>query len=572
VPDSTPRPRSRTKRERPGFSVKPSWIAIAAAIAVVVVVAIVLVVRSTGPKGPIIVVDAGHGGTYSNTGIGGIKENDLNLAIAKRLAKKLRSRGYRVVMTRTSKKKVAEEIIANWRYAGEPGRTWAYGAEKTPNEQAAAARSDLQARVDIANEAGADAFVSIHNNASKDVTARGTETFAYRGDAPGKALAASVLDAVGARTGGPTRGSFGSGLYVCRWTNMPAVLVEGAYFTNEEDAKALKSGRFQDKLAEGIADGIDRWFVTYPLREREPQLAAADAASLATTTSAAAYPKGSPVAVLLPESATALGPSASTLAAKLGAPLLLTSDKDLSPGLIAELQRLKPDRIVILGISNDQDLEAISAAVTQATGSRASIETVAENSAPAAAALAAGYITIPSSGEVVIADVADPDALTALAPYVARKLVPVLLSKDGKLGDEGLVYLSANSGRIKRVLSIGCAKPAAEPEGWPVTAVNNSDPDALAANLLANTDPAKSKRKLKPVAVDPRSAPSVYTAATEAARRKQPLVQVREGILGPYAREFLVNRTAVVNRFLLMRSEGSLPPVAGNSLYKSVGR
>ncbi len=190
----------------------------------------------------------------------------------------------------------------------------------------------------------------------------------------------------------------------------------------------------------------------------------------------------------------------------------------------------------------------------------------------AAASLAAGYITIPDSGEVVIADVADSDALTALAPYVARKLVPVLLAKDGKLGDEGLVFLTANSGRIKKVLSIGCAEPAAEPEGWPVTAVNNSNPDALAATLLAGTDPAKSKRKLKPVAVDPDSAPSVFTAATEAARRKQPLVQVKAGILGPYSREFLVNRTAVVSRFLLMRADGSLPPVAESALYKSVGR
>ncbi len=64
----------------------------------------------------------------------------------------------------------------------------------------------------------------------------------------------------------------------------------------------------------------------------------------------------------------------------------------------------------------------------------------------------------------------------------------------------------------------------------------------------------------------------MFTAATEAARRKQPLVQVRAGILGPYSREFLVNRTATVSRFVLMRADGSLPPVAESALYKSVGR
>lgn len=531
-----------------------------------------LLLRPAAPHGPLVVVDAGHGGEFSSTGVGGLKENDLNLAIAKRLRKKLIARGYRVIMTRTSGSNVAKDTIASWSYVGAKGRTWAFGIPKTSSPQSAASQGDLQARVDIANQAGADVFVSVHNNASGDASMRGTETYASRGDAPGQALAASVLDAVVTRTGSPNRGAHGSGLYVCRWTNMPAVLVEGAYFTNEQDAKELKSAKFQDRLADGIAEGIDHWFASYPPRAKEPQRAGPDSVSLACAVSSAAYPKGSQVVVVLPAETTALGPAAATLAAKLGAPLLLTTRTGVPQPTADEVRRLKPDRVIIVGVSTKTDLTAISSALTEATGSRARIETVAENTAPDAAALCAGWITVPANGEVAIADVGDAAALAALAPYVARKRVPLLLSEGGRLGDNGLVFLSQNRAFIKRVIAVGCSKQPAEPDGWSITAVRSGDPDELAARLLARADSATGTRKLAPVAVDAAGGPDVFVAATEAARRKQPLIEFRAGVLGPYSREFLVNRTSLVRTFLILRDAGSIPPVAESSLRKSVGR
>ena len=228
-------------------------------------------------------------------------------------------------MTRTSDADVAEKPIPSWRYLGAPGKTWGYGIDTSDSSRKLPLKSDLQARVNIANEARADVFVSVHNNATGDSTTRGTESYAYRGDVPGLALAASVQDAMIARTGSQSRGSHPSGLYVLRWSNMPAVLVEGAYLTNQQDADLASSSAFQKKLAEGIADGLDRWFTSYPLRATEPQLVADDNASLPATVSAAAYPEGSKVAVVLTDEATALGPSAAALAASHDAPLLLAS-------------------------------------------------------------------------------------------------------------------------------------------------------------------------------------------------------------------------------------------------------
>ena len=528
--------------------------------------------RPDPPRGPLVVIDAGHGGSYTaNEAPNGLKESDVNLAIAKRLRKKLIERDYRVIMTRTSDDDVAEKTVPSWRYVGDADRMWAYGIDKTSAARTAALDSELQARVDVANRAGADVFVSVHNNASDDTALRGTETYAYRGDAPGKALASAVHDAVIEKTGNDSHGSRESGLYVCRWTNMPAVLVEGAYYTNAEDAKALRTSDFQDRIAEGIVDGIDRWFASHPLRETEPQIAGPHPEALASAVSSAAFPQGAKVAVVLPAENTALGPSASALALVLDAPLFNTSAPSVSTSMAAELTRLNLDRVIVVG-SETADVRAVGVAVTAAVSNRTHVDLFAEKTDPAAAALAAASIGVPPGGEVIIADATDTDAIVALASYAARLRAPVLLSEDGRLGDEGTAFLSANRARIKDVIAIGCAEKPARPAGWPVATVSNSDPDALAASLLARLDPAPGRRTLAPVVVDAASVNDVFTAATETARRRQPLIQLRSGVLEPYSREFLVNRSATMNGFLVLRDGGSIGPVTENALRKSVAR
>jgi N-acetylmuramoyl-L-alanine amidase len=544
------------------------WLLGVAMLVAAAAVGAYLLLRPTAATGPLVVIDAGHGGTHTGTEENGLREQDVNLQIAQRLRKQLIARGYRVLMTRTTDASVTEKTLPSWLLVTTKGtRHWAFALHRSLSAAQASRSSDLQARADIANAAGADVFVSIHNNSSPDSTVRGSETYAYSGDVPGQALAASVLDAVLARTGAQSRGSHTAGLYVCRWTNMPAVLVECAYLSNPQDAKSAASGSYQDRIAGGVADGIDRWFVSYPLRKAKAQISAPDSASLAVAVSVAGYPRGANSVVILPAETTALGPSAVALAAARKAPLLLASASGISSPTASELRRLKPESVTVLGVSATSDLEAIRASVSVVVGAQTRVEVVGGKNARAASLAAAKLIPLPASGTVTIADADDTDAHTALAENSG----PVLLSQRGEIDAESSGWLASNRVRIKRIHAVGCAEQPAEPSGWQITTTRRSGPDRLTAELSSGGDPATGARASgRPVVVDAAHAADVFVAAAEAARRGQPLIQLRDGVLGPYSRNLLQNAAGKVDAFTVLRDAGSIPPVAESALRKSV--
>ncbi|WP_422444731.1 N-acetylmuramoyl-L-alanine amidase [Thermoanaerobacterium sp. DL9XJH110] len=180
-----------------------------------------LIIYKSPLQNKIIVVDPGHGGSDPGAGAGGVQEKDLNLDIALRLKKLLEDGGAKVLMTRD------KDIFVN-----------------------------LYTRAGIANEVGADLFVSIHNNASEKPDTSGTETLYY--PAPEKkALAMAIQKAVVQSLGLPDRGIVERpGLVVTRETRMPSALVEVAFMTNKNDLKLLMTEEFRQKAAEGIAGGI----------------------------------------------------------------------------------------------------------------------------------------------------------------------------------------------------------------------------------------------------------------------------------------------------------------------------
>jgi N-acetylmuramoyl-L-alanine amidase len=147
---------------------------------------------------------------------------------------------------------------------------------------------DLQARVDLANTTGSDVFVSIHFNGISDPNIRGTYIF-YDPDRPfadrSKALAEFVDSALGKslKEAGYTTVDHGAtqdtavlgGQHyyllspktdaVARPSEMPAVIGEGLFLTNEDDANALRKDAIVEAVARGYAEGIKAYFSKYPV-------------------------------------------------------------------------------------------------------------------------------------------------------------------------------------------------------------------------------------------------------------------------------------------------------------------
>ncbi len=106
-----------------------------------------------------------------------------------------------------------------------------------------------------ANASGADLFVSIHCNSAVNEDVQGTETFTFSSDRKGERLANCINNQIVEAMDLTDRGvKYGDSLYVLKHTDMPAVLVEMAFISNEEDAALLRDN--QDDFARAIARGV----------------------------------------------------------------------------------------------------------------------------------------------------------------------------------------------------------------------------------------------------------------------------------------------------------------------------
>lgn len=110
-----------------------------------------------------------------------------------------------------------------------------------------------------ANVSEADLFISIHCNSVESPYAEGTETWACSGSSNGYILAECIQNQIVGALGTVNRGvkvatPGKNGLYVLTNTDMPAVLVELAFISNEDDEELLIKSR--DEFARAIARGV----------------------------------------------------------------------------------------------------------------------------------------------------------------------------------------------------------------------------------------------------------------------------------------------------------------------------
>jgi len=169
-----------------------------------------------------VVIDAGHGGHDNGGQWGRVYEKHLALDTAYRLEGKLKALGYQTVMTRRS-----DYFIS------------------------------LPQRVSTANRYKNAIFVSIHYNYTWKQDVSGLETF-YSNE-QSRSLAYHVQENLIKRTRTVDRKVKYARFYVIRNSKLPAILVEGGFVSNAAERNRMKSAWFRDAIAQGIADGIQRY-------------------------------------------------------------------------------------------------------------------------------------------------------------------------------------------------------------------------------------------------------------------------------------------------------------------------
>ena len=182
----------------------------------------------------VIVVDAGHGGNDPGAiGFNGSYEKDINFEISQKLEEKLKSRGYKVVLTRNN-----DEYIDNIE------------------------------RIKLANKKKARVFISIHSNSiENNSSTKGIQVLYYPnrestiGDLNNNELAQIIMTALINGTDAVDKGIIErADLIVLNQTKMPAILIECGFLTNSNEEKLLLTDEYQNRLVDSIVEGLEKYF------------------------------------------------------------------------------------------------------------------------------------------------------------------------------------------------------------------------------------------------------------------------------------------------------------------------
>ena len=182
-----------------------------------------------------VVIDAGHGGDDpGKIGVNQLLEKDVNLSIALKVRQYLEAQGIRVVMTREDENGLYDSGASNKKV------------------------QDMKRRVALIEETAPAITVSIHQNSYPEEYVHGAQVFYYENSRDGQLLAQLLQSQLVEKLDPETHRQIkaNDSYYLLKKTNIPIVIVECGFLSNQTEAKLLGQEEYQDRVAWAIHMGI----------------------------------------------------------------------------------------------------------------------------------------------------------------------------------------------------------------------------------------------------------------------------------------------------------------------------
>ncbi len=201
-----------------------------------------LLVQDSGEQ-RMVAIDPGHGGMDGGFTPGQINgrtwlEKEINLSISLILKEKLETAGYKVLLTRETDEGLYSEGDSNKK------------------------RADMQKRVALVNQSGADIAVSIHQNSFTQESSHGAQTFYHPSSIEAQKLAETIQAEIKnvVMDDNHRVAKSNDSYYMLKKSVCPLVIVECGFLSNHAEAQLLITEEYQEKVAEGIFRGICTYF------------------------------------------------------------------------------------------------------------------------------------------------------------------------------------------------------------------------------------------------------------------------------------------------------------------------
>lgn len=185
-----------------------------------------------------IVIDPGHGGTDPGS-IGyktKVHEDELNLAMSKKLEKKLEQAGFNVVMTRKDNNALIEGKGKKWK------------------------REEMEARRDLIEKTRPNMIISLHQNSYTNHSLRGAQVFYDKKSEISKEIATSIQEQFKLNLDKSIKAPSPGDYFMLKCSSAPSVIVECGFLSHPEEEKLLQTDEYQDKIISSIYLGIVNFF------------------------------------------------------------------------------------------------------------------------------------------------------------------------------------------------------------------------------------------------------------------------------------------------------------------------